>query len=350
MLRRAFILFLLILTPYSVAGEWPANVNVSNVLTTELRPTAWASGEVVSPNNTSIAAEVTGRVVHLAELGIAVAKNDVIAKIDDTRLLLRETEGKAAVASSQARYDFLASEVERIRALAQRNLSAKTELDRTISERDAAKSALAEAESRLAQIKQDIEFATIRAPFDGLVTHRLGNVGEFVQVGEAILRMVETSNLEARVSVPITSYPYLTQGDLLAVDSAMGREQAVLKSIIPVAQTRSHLMEIRLDMSNLSWPIGLKIRAAVPNAGARNVTALARDALVLRRDGVSVFVVREGVAQQVPVEVGIGQGELVEVVGDIVPGEQVIVRGAERIQPGQSVNIKETNDHLVSGK
>jgi multidrug efflux pump subunit AcrA (membrane-fusion protein) len=78
--------------------------------------------------------------------------------------------------------------------------------------------------------------------------------------------------------------------------------------------------------------------------------ALPRDALVLRRDGVSVFLVRDNKAVQIPVQVGIGQGDLVEVIGDVQPGDQVIIRGAERLFPGQPVNIKESNSHLVSGK
>jgi len=350
LMRVLALLFLLTFSATVMAQGFPANVNVTTVITTELRPTAWVSGEVVSPNNSTIAAEVNGRVTELAQLGVKVNQGDIVARIDDTRLKLRAKEAEASVASNKARYDFLNSEVNRIKALAQRNLSARTELDRTISERDSAKSDLAEAESRLAQIKQDIAFATIRAPFDGLVTHRLGNVGEFVQTGTGIIRMVETSNTEASIFVPITSYPYLKQGEYLAVDSALGRDQVNVKSLIPVAETRSHLMEIRLDMSSLDWPIGLKIRAAVPNANAKQVVALPRDALVLRRDGVSIFLVKDNAAQQVPVQVGIGQGELVEVIGDVVPGDQVVVRGAERLSPGQAVIIKESNNHLVSGK
>lgn len=349
-MRTLTLLLILLFTISAFAQGFPANVNVTTVVNTELRPTSWVSGEVVSPNNSTIAAEVNGRVIELAQLGSQVSKGDVIARIDDTRLSLRSKEAQAAVASNKARYEFLASEVKRITALAKRNLSARTELDRTISERDAAKSELAEAESRLAQIKQDIEFAAIRAPFDGLVTHRLGNVGEFVQTGTGIIRMVETSNTEASVFVPITSFPYLKQGETLAVDSALGREEVSVKSLIPVAETRSHLMEVRLDMSTVAWPIGLKIRAAVPNANAKQVVALPRDALVLRRNSVSVFLVKDNSASQVEVEVGIGQGELVEVIGDVQPGDQVVVRGAERLSPGQAVNIKESNNHLVSGK
>ncbi|MEL0035571.1 MAG: efflux RND transporter periplasmic adaptor subunit [Gammaproteobacteria bacterium] len=349
-MRLLSLLLVVLMSVSLMAQGFPANVNVTTVITTQLRPTAWVSGEVVSPNNSTIAAEVNGRVVALAELGTAVNQGEIVARIDDTRLSLRAKEAQASIASSRARYEFLASEVTRIKALEKRNLSAKTELDRTISERDSAKSDVAEAESRLAQIKQDIEFASIRAPFDGLITHRLSNVGEFVQVGAGVIRMVETSNTEASIFVPITSYPFIKLRESLAIDSALGRDEAQVKSLIPVAETRSHLMEIRLDMSSLSWPIGLKIRAAVPNAETKQVVALPRDALVLRRDGVSVFLVRDNKAVQIPVQVGIGQGDLVEVIGDVQPGDQVIIRGAERLFPGQPVNIKESNSHLVSGK
>jgi RND family efflux transporter MFP subunit len=327
----------------------PANVNVTPAQMTTLRPTAWVSGEVVSPNNSRIAAEVSGRIEQLAELGAKVKQGDLIAKIDDSRLKLRRDETKATVQSNQSRYQFLASEVKRVQSLAERNLSAKTELDRIISERDVARSELAEAKSRLAQIEQDIEFSSLKAPFDGLVTHRLSNIGEFVQSGVGIIQMVETANIEASVFAPITNYPYISSNMVLDVDSAMGQFQAPLKAIIPVAESRTGLMQLRLDLTESKWPIGLKVKVAVPNAEAKEVLAIPRDALVLRRDGISVFIIRDNIAEQVSVEVGIGQGQLVEVIGELNPGDLVVVRGAERLQPGQQVAIKESNERLVSG-
>ena len=63
-----------------------------------------------------------------------------------------------------------------------------------------------------------------------------------------------------------------------------------------------------------------------------------------------MFLVRANAAEQIQVDVGIGQGELVEVIGDVQAGDLVVVRGAERLSPGQAVTIKESNNHLVSGK
>lgn len=349
--RQILLIVSLLLAPVTLAqGFPPANVNVAEAMVAELRPTAWVAGQVVSRNNSKIASEVSGRIKSLADLGSRVKQGDVIAQIDDSRLQLRLKENMASVASNKSTYNFLVSEVKRIQVLAKRNLSSKTDLDRAISQRDVAKNELTEAESRLAQLQQDIEFTSLKAPFDGLITHRLSNVGEFVQSGVGIIQMVETSNLEASVFAPITSYPYLTENMQLAVDSPMGQAMAPIKSIIPVAETRSHLMEVRLDMSAINWPVGLKVKIAVPNDNAKQVLAIPRDALVLRREGISVFRVVDGKAEQVSIEVGIGQGELVEVIGDIKESDKVIVRGAERLQPGQAVAVKESNDHLVSGK
>ena len=63
-----------------------------------------------------------------------------------------------------------------------------------------------------------------------------------------------------------------------------------------------------------------------------------RDALVLRPEGQSVFVIdANNVAQQISVTVGVGQGERIEVRGDVSPGDKVVIRGNERLQPGQTV-------------
>ena len=68
-----------------------------------------------------------------------------------------------------------------------------------------------------------------------------------------------------------------------------------------------------------------------------------RDALVLRAEGISVFVVNgDNTANQVAVTPGIGQGEDIEVSGDLEPGDRVVVRGNERLQPGQEVAIQDS--------
>ena len=110
-------------------------------------------------------------------------------------------------------------------------------------------------------------------------------------------------------------------------------------------------MEVRLDMSDFDWPVGLNIKVAVANGKARRVLSVPRDALVLRREGASVFIVdSKNTAQQVTVQVGMGEGGLVEIIGKVKAGDKVIIRGAERLQPGQAVSIKDNNQQLILDK
>jgi hypothetical protein len=86
--------------------------------------------------------------------------------------------------------------------------------------------------------------------------------------------------------------------------------------------------------------VGQTLRVAVPNDERRDVLTVPRDALVLRPEGQSVFIVDDGnMAQRVDVRTGVGSGEVIEVFGEISEGDKVVIRGNERLQPGQPVSI-----------
>ena len=329
----------------------PPSVNVVPAKITTLSPVAWVSGTIVSPNNSQIAAEVSGRLVTLSPPGTLVHKGDILAQIDDSRLLIQEQQDLAVIENAKAKLAFLQSEVKRKQTLAKINLSAITDLDENISQRDIARGELTVAKSKLAQTRQNLAFTRLKAPFNGLVVERLSNLGEYVKDGTAIIRLVETENTEASVFAPLTAYRYLQNTQTLAIESPLGTGQAQINSLIPVADQRSHLMEVRIDMSLFDWPVGLDIEAAVATGESKQVIAIPRDALVLRRNAINIFKIDgENTAHQLDVRVGIGEGSLVEVIGEVNAGDKIVIRGGERLRSGQKVNIKNNNQSLVSGK
>lgn len=342
---------------HSVKSQnFPASiVNVVQAKTTALAPISWVSGTVVSKNDSKLAAEISGRLIHLVEIGSKVQRGDILAKIDDATLKIQLKENQASIKKAQATLSFLQSELKRKQALAKQNLSSITDLDKTQSERDIAQGDLTVAKSKLSQTQQQLIYSELKAPFNGLVVERLSNLGEYINNGTAIIRLVETSELEASVFMPITSYqfvkPTLDVQAPIAIKSALGDASVKIKALVPVANNRSHLMEARLDLSTLDWPIGLNIKVAIANGSTKNVLAIPRDALILRRDGISIFKVdKNNKAQKIIVNVGIGAGEWVEVIGKVKTGDNIIVRGSERLQPGQTVKIKSNNHELVSSK
>ncbi len=342
---------LFFLTAPTFAQQGPAaNVNVATIEQTTLSPVAWVSGTVVSRNNSQIAAVVSGRLVSLIALGSKVKKGDVIAQIDDIPFKLQQQEEQANVNNAQAKLTFEQAQLKRKRSLVKQKLIAEQDLEETIANLDIAKANLAAAQARLAQIEQNLTYTKVKAPFDGIIAERLSNQGEYVNNGNAIVRIVETANIEASLFAPLTAYQFLSHSESLAVKSPLGVGQAPIKTIIPVSDARSHLMEVRLDMSSFDWPIGIDVKAAVATGAKKQVLAAPRDSLVLRRNEMSVFIIdQENKAQQVTVTVGISENELVEIIGDVKAGDKVVIRGAERLRPGQLVNIKQNNQALVSG-
>jgi RND family efflux transporter MFP subunit len=335
----------------------PANVNVDSAKMTELSPVVSVSGTVVSQNDSKIAAEISGRLISLSAIGARVMTGDVIALIDDKQLKIELREVQANVLNSKAHLRFLEAEVIRKKQLFKQKLSPETELDKVLSERDIAQGDVTVAQARLDKTKQNLAYTQLKAPFSGIVTQRIANLGEYVENGSAIIRLVETANSEASVFAPIVAFQFLKEAKQLAVESPLGSGYAIIKAIVPVANVRSHLMEVRLDMSTFDWPIGLAFKAQVANGPSEVLLAVPRDALVLRRDGASVFRVNksdEGVtAEKIAVALGVGMGGLVAVTStdpnkSIQAGDLIIIRGAERLKDGQSVAIKNNNHELIS--
>ena len=104
----------------------------------------------------------------------------------------------------------------------------------------------------------------------------------------------------------------------------------------------THVYELRLDIPAQMYPVGQTLRVWVPTSAFREVLTVPRDALVLRSDGIAVFVVDDSnTAQRISVETGIGSGDLIEIRGALNDGDKVITRGNERLQPGQTVQVSE---------
>jgi multidrug efflux pump subunit AcrA (membrane-fusion protein) len=113
--------------------------------------------------------------------------------------------------------------------------------------------------------------------------------------------------------------------------------------VVAVGDENTHQFELRLDVDASLFPVGQTLRVSIPTSDSREVLTVPRDALVLRPEGQSIFVVdANDQAQQVQVTVGVGQGQDIEILGSVSPGDRVVIRGNERLQPGQDVSIMDS--------
>lgn len=336
----ALLMGVLLLGPMAQAqfGR-PAPVEVDTARLIAMAPTMQVAGTVLSRSDALVSAEVAGRVLEIAEVGERFQVGDVLARLEDTALELRRQELRAEIQRAEARLRFLNAELVRYQRLAESSLASETQIDGTRADRDVAESDLAVANSRLAQVEDQIERTRLRALFDGIVAQRLVQPGERVAIGTEMMRVYNPSDLEIVARAPLAYYRYLRPGDELGIQVNDEILAAPLRTLVSQGSESVHVFELRLDLQE-ALPVGQTVRVTIPTADVREVLAVPRDALVLRGDGASVYIVDdENNAQRVQVAVGIGSDNLIEIRGAVQPGDRVVVRGNERLREGQSIEV-----------
>jgi len=315
-------------------------VRVAKASIQTVAPLTIVPGTVVSRNDARLAAEVTGRLLEVADVGTLALKDDVVASIEDTVIRLRRDELLAEVERAVARLRYLEREEERYVKLADSNLAAATKLEETRSDRDVSRGDLKVAKSRLAQIEDQLSRTRIRAPFDGIIVERLTMPGERVDIGSNVVRMVDQQHLEVIARAPLEYYSYVSPGQQLKMRTGSDVASGTVRTVVAVGSENTHQFELRLDIESNRFPVGQTLRVSVPTSAARETLVVPRDALVLRPEGISVFIVdKDQITKQIVVTTGIDAGEQIEVSGDLSDGDTVIIRGNERLRPGVTVTI-----------
>lgn len=333
-----------LLTGYAAAQfeRPPAAVVLSEVSLSELSPSVDVPGTVHSRFDSRLASELAAKIVWIAEVGTIVEKGDTVARLDNVNFRLREMEAQSRVSREEARIIFLRSEKQRLERLAENNLSAKSQLDQITSELGIAQSDKAIAEAQLGQAKVAMYVTDIRAPFNGVVTERLRSIGERLGVADEVIRLVDPNSIEVIARAPLNTVNFVGDGDVLELYNDYRQGTGQVRTIVPFGNPQSHMFEVRLSVDSNVWTVGESVRLSMPTAIAQTVLTVPRDALVLRREGAFVFRVKDdATAEQISVITGISAGSLIEVIGDLQAGDQIVVRGAERLSTGMSVSVAE---------
>ena len=235
---------------------------------------------------------------------------------------------------------------------------------------------IAQAEARVAVQREQVRLIqdqiarhTILAPFDGYVTAEHTEVGQWVERGASIVEVVQLDVVEIRASVLASHAAHLKRNTTARVEvPAMPNElfTGQVVRIVPQADVRSRTFPVKLRVENRpgkSGPLlkaGMLARVELPTGEPERMMLVSKDAVVLAGpepvDYPVVYVVdaiagrdSKAVVRAVPVELGVADGTLIQAKGNLRVNQQVVVRGNERLQTGQTVlptgtlNTKETN-------
>ena len=327
------------LLPCAAAQGPPGAIVVTDTAARrDVAPHALYPATVISRNDARLAGEIDGRLTWVAEVGDRISEGEDIAKLDDTLISQQVVEEESNIQREQARRDFHTRQLKRLQELLAQNSISRSRVDQEETDLAVARNNIRSAQARLAQAEEQLRRTRVRAPFDGVVSERLLQAGEWAKSGDAVVRLVSTDDLELEAHVPAGSLPLVRVGSTLPWVDGKNKGEGEVRTIVPVGGDVSRMYELRISISDAALNAGKLLQVAVPTAAARSAVMVSRDALVLRREGVYVFRVNaQGMAERVQVETGIAEGAYIEVTGGITAGDRVVTRGGENLRPGMPV-------------
>jgi RND family efflux transporter MFP subunit len=317
----------------------PVPVVVTEARAEKLGASLSATGTVVSRNDARISGEVGGTLAWIAEPGAAVKRGEAVARIDGERLALALRDNEAALRRLDAQLQLLSTQRARLQTLG--NVVSQSQLDEALSRERMAEQDVEQARVARDRARLDLNRATVRAPFDGIVAERLQQSGEFVAGGTPLLRLVNDRDLEVVARAPLTTADAVDAGARAQLIDGDRRGTGKVRAVIPVGDERSRMVELRIALDDRTWRVGAPVRVEIAPTALRAVVTVPRDAVILRQGGSYVMRVKaDNTAERVAVNIGPGRANHVQIDGRLQAGDRVVVRGGERLEPGQSVKVQ----------
>ncbi len=323
------------------AEEAPAIVEVAAVTRASGMSVLRLPGTVLSMQDAEIAAEVTGRLLWVAEVGERIAEGDPLVIMDDHLLQLQLRNDWAQIERLKADIEYNQRQIGRLQTLAEQNNTSKSGLDEAQSRLE-----MLLQEQRIAEVTRDrtvydLGRTRLRAPFSGVIASREADTGEYTEPGDPLLRLVNTELLEISVRAPLRAARYNQVKSQVAVEGDGQQLMTPIRAIVPVGDSLSRMMEVRLSLEPGHWQIGEAVTVELADSLPTEGLSVPRDALVLRDREVYVYTLSaDNTVRKVDVTTSSGRGTEISVEGALQAGDSVVVRGAERLRDGQPVKVK----------
>ena len=278
------------------------------------------TGQVVAQSRAVLSSQLRARVETVAvREGQAVKKGETLVRLD-------QRDAQAALARAEAELDHAAAQLARLERLFQEESATKQELENA---RRAAKVAEAGRQAALAQVS----YATLAAPFDGIVTDKKVEVGELASPGQPLVTVEDARRLRLEATVAESDLSAVTVGATLPVTiDALGPEplQGAVAQLLPSGDPATHTFLIKVDLPPTSGLKSGMFGRLQLEKGAAPTLAVPASAIVERGQLTGVFVVRpDAVAQLRWVKVGRRLDGDMEVLSGVNVGERVLLTGSQ---------------------
>jgi RND family efflux transporter MFP subunit len=283
-------------------------------------------GIIEAVNQGTVAAQTSGRVVAiLYDVNDFVPAGAVIIRLRATEQHAGLLQAEAAMREASAREAEALTRYRRIADMYDRKVVPKATLDEVTANKDAAVARLAAARAALESAKEGVAYTEVRAPYAGVVTKRLVEVGETVSPGTPLMSGLSLQRLRVAVDIPQSIVDQVRRIKRGAVYVDGRRIEASRVTVFPEASSPSNTFRARLELPENATDLypGTFVKVGFVTGEAERLLLPARS-LVERSEVTAVYVLDSGGRTSLrQVRVGDRFDDRVEILSGLAPGERV---------------------------
>lgn len=312
-------------------------------------------GEVRARFEPELAFRIGGKIAkRLVDAGDRVRKDQPLAELDPQDAKLQLEAARAQLNAAEANLKLVRSERDRYQTLLARQLISQSQYDTVENQYRA-------GEARVRQIKAEFDVASnqagysvLRAPQDGLIARRLGEVGQVVAAGQTVFTLAADGEREVLISVPEHALERFRIGQEVSIELWSQPDKQFpgrIRELSPAADAQSRTFAARVTFSDP------KVKAEVGQSARVSITAdgevplsVPLSALSAEKGKPFVWVIdaKESKVVRTPVRVGAYGQERVSILEGLKESDWVVAAGAHVLLDGQKVRPVDRDNRVVA--
>lgn len=307
-------------------------------------------GSVVPDQRAQIASRIMGYIENLKiEVGDKVERGDLLFSIDSGDINSKIQQAQSGYQQAVAALEDAEADYQRFTKLYKDGAVSKQQYDKIRLQYSVSQENLSAARAGLNQARDQLNYANVKAPFDGVIVQKMATAGSLAAPGNPVVVMENLSSLSVQTQVSNDLYAALRIGDKaqVKVEGIDKPFEGTIYTLVSSAdpKTRTHTVKLSLpDVDDVNS--GTFARVSFTR-GERQTMMLPKSAIVVRAGIQGVFVVENGKAFFHMVRTGKEIGEMVEIQAGLIVGEQVVVSNNEQLMNGDIISSNESQQSHV---
>jgi membrane fusion protein, multidrug efflux system len=293
----------------------------------EVSTTYMLEGLVEAELKTTISAQTSGIVkkIHF-DVNDFVAKDKVVVEIDDNQQQASLKQAQAAEKEAVAKLQEAQSEFNRVSEVYKKNVVSKSVFDTASAALKTAKARLESSQAATSKAQEQLDYTLVRAPYSGILTGRMVEPGETVNVGQQLVSGVSLEKLRVLTNVPQSIIKEVRTRHYAIVVTEDSEIVSTDMTFFPFADPLSHsfALRVRLPLTGNELFPGMHVKIAL-EVGRENKTVIPFNAVAFRGEVTGVYVLQDNSLHFRHIRLGrrLENNEVVVVAG-VIPGDQVV--------------------------